>query len=223
MDTEQVNALVLEHIGIAEALARSLSGGPNGRDPERYEELHAQALLGLTKAAHAFDGRGDFAPFAVQRVRWFLASCYEAEQKHAGGVSLDAALNPGAVASEGHAPTSLHGSLADRRCGEPAEELAAREALAPRKGRRSVVSEVRVRTPVPQTGAWVAELRKACFDAVSPADMADVMKAVVKRAKKGNVAATKLLLDYLCGGKGGQVTQAVVVQDEADFDGRGER
>ena len=85
-------------------------------------------------------------------------------------------------------------TLADRKQDDPATVVEVREKYAPK--RRSVISEVKVRTPDPETGKWAADLRKACFDAISPQDMTDVMKTVVKRAKDGDIQAVKLLLDY---------------------------
>lgn len=64
-------------------------------------------------------------------------------------------------------------------------------------------------------GDWASRLRAATFNAVNESDMTEVMQAVVKRAKAGDLAAAKLLLDYMAGGRQGNVRQTVVVRQTA--------
>src|SRR5205814_10512743 len=45
----------------------------------------------------------------------------------------------------------------------------------------------------------VAALRQALLDAVSPDDLADIARALADKAKRGDVAAAKVLLTYLVG------------------------
>src|SRR5205823_3604927 len=45
----------------------------------------------------------------------------------------------------------------------------------------------------------VAALRQALLDAVSPDDLAEIAKALADKAKRGDVAAAKVLLTYLVG------------------------
>jgi len=53
--------------------------------------------------------------------------------------------------------------------------------------------------PGPAFPRRVAELRAAILDAVTPADVVDVIRALVKAAKGGDVAAAKVFLDRLLG------------------------
>lgn len=46
----------------------------------------------------------------------------------------------------------------------------------------------------------MAGLRQALFDGVTEADVAEIAQGLVKKAKEGDLAATKLLLSYLVGG-----------------------
>src|SRR5436305_4159627 len=45
----------------------------------------------------------------------------------------------------------------------------------------------------------VAALRQALLDAVSPEDLAAIAQALAEKAKRGDVAAAKVLLGYLVG------------------------
>lgn len=47
--------------------------------------------------------------------------------------------------------------------------------------------------------AWMAEMRAAMFDAVTPADIRAIMQKQVEKAKSGDPAATKLVLEYITG------------------------
>jgi len=51
-----------------------------------------------------------------------------------------------------------------------------------------------------------AKLRTAVFNAISEADVIDVVKGIVEKAKEGDRVALKYLFDYILGG---QVTTAV--------------
>jgi hypothetical protein len=53
--------------------------------------------------------------------------------------------------------------------------------------------------PGPAFPRRVAELRAAILDAVTPADVIDVIRALVKAAKSGDVAAAKVFLDRVLG------------------------
>ncbi len=53
--------------------------------------------------------------------------------------------------------------------------------------------------PGPAFPRRVAELRAAILDAVTPADVVDVIRALVKAAKGGDVAAAKVFLDRILG------------------------
>jgi hypothetical protein len=65
-------------------------------------------------------------------------------------------------------------------------------------------------------GDWMQRLRGALFDAVTEEDVAAIAKDLVKRAKDGDLAATRLLFSYVLGGSGTvKVRQAVIVQQGA--------
>ena len=49
--------------------------------------------------------------------------------------------------------------------------------------------------------AWAATVRAEVFNAVEKQDVSDMMKAVVKKAKGGDLDAVRLLMDYVLGGK----------------------
>ena len=53
--------------------------------------------------------------------------------------------------------------------------------------------------PGPAFPRRVAELRAAILDAVTPADVVDVIRALVKAAKSGDVAAARVFLDRIFG------------------------
>ena len=59
----------------------------------------------------------------------------------------------------------------------------------------------------------VGELRRAMLAAVKPADVADIIKALVAKAKEGHVQAAKLVLSYVLG-----KPQRVADPDLADVD-----
>jgi hypothetical protein len=46
---------------------------------------------------------------------------------------------------------------------------------------------------------WMATLRQALFDSVTEADVADIAKGLVDRAKNGDLQATRLLFSYVIG------------------------
>ena len=58
---------------------------------------------------------------------------------------------------------------------------------------------------------WQTKLRTAMFDAVTEQDITDVMKAVVKRAKGGDLQAVRLLLSYAVGSANVQADNVIVV------------
>lgn len=54
---------------------------------------------------------------------------------------------------------------------------------------------------LPEEQTYQASLRAAIFDGVSQSDVADVVKSIVAKAKTGDVAAQRMMFDYVLGGK----------------------
>ena len=68
----------------------------------------------------------------------------------------------------------------------------------------------------------VAKLRQLMFDTVTPEDMQEITKTLVLHAKAGNVAAAKLLLQYMVGKPAPEPRPDLLDEDEADrFDAHG--
>lgn len=177
-------------------------------DDTKYNEYLSVTYEGLLVAAHAFDlaksreGLQAFGPYAVQRVRWHLIRHLKREKNQI--VSKADSLD---YSDKDDASDTYGNNIVDKRQDDPSEVA---ELLDVGNSGRVKMSQIVVRADK-QTGQWVAALKAACFNAVSPHDMTDIMKVIVKKAKKGNIQATKLLLDYLCGGKAGGVNQTVIV------------
>jgi hypothetical protein len=54
---------------------------------------------------------------------------------------------------------------------------------------------------VPEEQTFQATLRQAAFDGVTEADVTEVVKAIVAKAKAGDPTATKMFFDYVLGAK----------------------
>jgi hypothetical protein len=135
----------------------------------------------------------------------------ELRRRQEGKPVQQTCLNAPLQGEEGEDGGCLIDGMSQKREPDPA---AAAEAVEQVQRRRQVFRLQEHGTSQAQDGAleWMRTLREACFDAVSATDMKDVMKAVVQKAKKGNLSATKVLLDYLCGGKISQSRPTVVIQ-----------
>jgi hypothetical protein len=71
-----------------------------------------------------------------------------------------------------------------------------------------------------EVGQMVERLRLAMFGGISEQEVADVMRGLVDRARGGNVAAARLLLDHIAGGRSGcTVQQAVIVHPPGSGEG----
>lgn len=104
---------------------------------------------------------------------------------------------------------------ADPKAADPAQVAEARELVAPRR-RRDPFADL----PAPQAvAAQAVALRDAMYAAVSAEDVGDIMRAVVRKAKGGDLKATRLLLDtVLPGGRqGGTTIQQVVAINQTDI------
>jgi hypothetical protein len=103
----------------------------------------------------------------------------------------------------------------DPRAPDPTAVACVRESLRPagRRNARVVISRVEADSPSgAEVGGMVARLREAMFAALHEWDVAEVMQAVVRKAKRGNVGAARLLFDQLASKRSGvQVQQAVVI------------
>lgn len=166
---------------MARAAARRLGLGPDAAD-----ELWSAGSLRLTQAAAKFDpARGvPWPAYAAEEIRYGFLDAAKAYAKNRGrGVaSLDA--------DAGGDGGSLACLTADPRAADPGELAAARECLTPRPGGRS-------RNPLPDPGAVAAKalaLQAAAYAAVSVGDMEDVVAALVRKAKAGDVGAAKVLI-----------------------------
>jgi hypothetical protein len=54
---------------------------------------------------------------------------------------------------------------------------------------------------MPEEQTFQASLRQAIFDGVSQADVTGVVKAIMAKAKEGDVQAQKMMFDYILGAK----------------------
>lgn len=61
-------------------------------------------------------------------------------------------------------------------------------------------------------GEWMARLRAALFEAVTEDDVREIAEGLVRRAKEGDLQATRMLFSYVMGGMNVNVKQAVIVQ-----------
>lgn len=67
--------------------------------------------------------------------------------------------------------------------------------------------------PVDPVAGWQAELRQAAFNSVNAGDVAEIVKAIVAKAKHGDPQSCKMVFEYLLGGKGGAATPAIAVNN----------
>jgi len=61
-------------------------------------------------------------------------------------------------------------------------------------------------------GQWMVKLRTALFEAVTEDDIREIAEGLVKRAKEGDLQATRMLFSYVLGGSSVNVKQALIVQ-----------
>lgn len=213
--TEEQQQLVEANLRVAEVAASKASAGK----VDLYEELLGVCQAVLVEAALQFDpevshnGLEGFAAYAGQRCKWQIAQWFR-EQTPPSVTSLDAPLRSG---------DCRRGDLLPDRRVLPPDAVVSQVEVAEAASVRPVrLAEVRQREVVPEAGQWAAKLRLACYNAVTEDDMTGVMAAVVKKAKKGDLAAAKLLLDYLAGGRHGGVQQTVIVQQRVAERGESE-
>jgi DNA-directed RNA polymerase specialized sigma24 family protein len=171
------------------------------------EDLCSAGGTALARAAREFDPDLGF-PFEHYAARCMRTAMLEEIRKQA---RRNKKQQPLESEDEDGRGTIL---IADASAPDPAQEAEARELLVPTRKRSTVVlTQVRAATPAAaQVGQMVERLRLAMFGGISEQDVSDVMHALVERAKEGNVAAARLLLDHIAGGRSGcTVQQAVIV------------
>lgn len=79
-------------------------------------------------------------------------------------------------------------------------------------GRQPRVTDL---VPVDATTSWQAQMRQSLQQSIGVDDVKDIVEALKKRAKKGNIAAAKALLD-LCGASGKAPATVYNVQVNCD-------
>lgn len=206
------NQLAELNTHVVQRAARNVVGR---RDPELIEEFVAIGNAALVEAAQAYNPAGgeEVGKYLYRRVRRAMDNELRRMAYHARRTGrLDAPLSR----DEPDGPTVVT-ATADHRFSDPSAEVAAADSLLPAKrGYNSMrLAETEVIAPI-GVGDWAARLRAATFNAVNESDMTEVMQAVVKRAKAGDLAAAKLLLDYMAGGRTGGVRQTVVIQQQVN-------
>lgn len=198
MTDEESNVLIENNANIPKTVAAKLYK----RTGIDFDDLHSAANEFFVRSARSFDpekwptGVEGFRTYAYKRVTQYMCS-FLRRQRSNKTMSMDYAEDD---------TQSLHHIVVDKKQHTPVEIIEAKETIGQR------LTEVSVRAPK-ETGQWVARLRAAAFDAISEGDVTDMMRAVMKKAKAGNLGAVQLVLDYMCGGRGSAVNQTVIVQN----------
>jgi hypothetical protein len=60
---------------------------------------------------------------------------------------------------------------------------------------------------------WQLRMRRALFEAVSEDDIREIVEGLVRKAKDGDLQATRMLLTFVLGSSSVNVKQAVIVQE----------
>ena len=181
------HALIEDAMPTLDALTRQ-AARRLGFGPQAADGLKSTAALRLTRAASKFDGSMGvpWLAYATEQIRYGFLDAAKAYRRGSrlGAASLDADA-PG-----GDGGGALACVTADPRAADPGELAAARECLTPRRGGRTA-------NPLPDPLAVAAKaqaLQAAAYAAVSVADMGDVVAALVRKAKAGDVGAAKVVL-----------------------------
>lgn len=179
------DALIEEAMPALDAAVRR-AARQYGLTPNAADDLLSAGSLRLVQAAAKFDeSRGvPWLAYAVKEIRYgFLTEASEyAKARSRGVASLDAGRADGSG--------SMACVLADPKASDPGELAAARECLTPRRGGRPAY-------PLPDPAAVAAKaqaLQAAAYAAVSVADMGDVVAALVRKAKAGDVGAARVVI-----------------------------
>jgi hypothetical protein len=84
--------------------------------------------------------------------------------------------------------------------------------VLPAKRATLTLREAESRTPAPAgVGAWAEQLREAAYDAVKDQDVKDLIETYMAKAKAGDLAAAKFVLNFLTGGAPKVQVQKVLV------------
>lgn len=99
----------------------------------------------------------------------------------------------------------------DRKASDPSEIAEARE-LVRRPRRQLSVRRIQSNLPSPcEVADQVTRLRSAMFGAVSEADVTEVMEAVLRKAKAGDMRAATMITDLLAPARSGVTVHQQVV------------
>lgn len=197
------------------AMARGVPAGLS------FDDLVSAGQLEVVKAARNFDPAGP-APFTGYASRAIRDAIAGAVNKQAQFNSREGSGRVGQV-EDGEA-TPLVELFSRDAAPDPCEQAEDNEEVAcmTRAGRRRVFSVARARAESPTlaaVGEAVARLRLAVFDSITEADVREMMRVLVDKAKGGDLGAMKLLLGHLTGrGQGVTVQQAVIVGGEQGDD-----
>ena len=206
MTDEERNALVVQHQGIARQVACKFATA----DSEKWEDLVSVAVVQMLREAPKYDPeRGAPSTYFYHVCRSAILNHLKVDGRHnVEGGSLDEELPGGQRLSE---------VVPDNTTDDPAATVEALETVDrvclelthQTRGVRVNIDDLKKadRRARDASRKWKSDLRAACFDSLKPTDMSEIMSAVVKKAKDGDVQATKLLLDYFTGGANGIVEE----------------
>lgn len=177
---------------------------PAGMSAEDLESSGGEAVLESLAVYDAASGLA-FKSFCRATVRSRMRDAIRAWRRHADRtVSLS-----GAGAGGRPAPVP-----ADKKAGDPAAVAEAKD----RPGRRAAtrLKDAEGTFPSPELVAErVVALRGAMFGAISSSDIGDVMRAVMDRAKGGDLKAAQVLIGLLAPATSGVRVETVVALTEA--------
>ena len=193
---------VRDALAVVRWQARAFRHVPPGIDIDDLESVGGEALA---KAAAEFDaGSGlefkTFARYAAKRAMENFIKSARTSHKRVGHFPADP-------------ETGVQMVPADRAAATP-DRLAEGRELVPAKKQYITVSRVEATSPdSAEVAHRVTEYQNALHAALTPADVGDVVKMVVGKAKGGSLRAAKMVIDLAAPAKAGiTVQQAVVVQ-----------
>ena len=202
--TETREDLVNQAMHLVAWQARRFRRLPPGINIEDLESAGGEALI---EAANCYDPTmGPWLIRAQSYVRNRMRDTIRAARRH-----MHLQLQP-EIDGEALPPP------ADTKASDPSELASVREAVFGRNSCR--VDRLKAAMPTPaEVAGQVARLRCAMFQAVSEADIAETMQAMVAKAKGGDVRAARLLTELLAPGRSGvHVSQQTVVIQHGDLD-----
>lgn len=202
------------------AVIRDESLALSGRIPRGIDrdDLDSAGAEGLVAGLGTYNPAAGASPetHCRNKVRYAMLDCIRRETGKAGRFNGRAVMARRVSLAGFDRGEDTEGVIvADGRQAGPADIAAAREQFSAPRPRRDLAPDL----PTPgEVANRVTELRAAMFGAIDPAAVADVMTAMLDKAKGGNLAATKMLIDLLAPGKSGvTVTQQAVVIQQGDI------